>query len=435
MKIDAQTYQIRRERLMHSLPDNSLVIIRTGELSTRNNDCEYEFRPHSSFFYLTGFPEPSAYAVINSHGDMTLITLPKDPEKEQWEGFRYGTEGAIKHFGANDAAELAQLDNAVSTELDGTDNVVYLFDDSVLREKVAGWRDALAARARAGAIAPTQFINLEPFVSEMRLRKDEQEIAIMEAAAQISVKAHKQAMRTVRPDMYEYQLEAELNYTFMKSGARQPAYSNIVAAGSNACVLHYIKNDEEIKDGDLVLIDAGCELGCYASDITRTFPANGKFSEPQAALYQVVLDAYHAGMAELTVGKAYEACHLAAVKTLTQGLVTHGLLQGDLESLIESKAYRDFYMHNTGHWLGLDVHDCGVYKIGGESRLLEEGMVLTIEPGLYVSADNESVDEKWRGIGIRIEDDVLIRANGPYVLTHGLPKEIKDIEALMAESR
>jgi len=435
MKIDTQTYQARRERLMQSLPENSVVVIHTGELATRNNDCEYEFRPHSSFFYLTGFPEPSAYAIIGSGGDMTLITLPKDPEKEQWEGFRFGTEGAIKSFGASNAVDLNQLDDVAMAALNGTTNIAYLFDDSVLREKIAGWRDALAARARAGAIAPTQFTNVNPFIAEMRLFKDAEEIAIMEAAAQISVEAHKQAMRSVRPGMKEYQLEAELNYVFMKSGARQPAYNNIVASGSNACVLHYIKNDELIENGDLILIDAGAELGCYAADITRTFPANGKFSEPQAALYQVVLDAYHAGMKQLTVGTPYEACHNAAVRVLTEGLVTHGLLSGDVDLLIESKAYRDFYMHNTGHWLGLDVHDCGVYKVSGESRLLKEGMVLTIEPGLYVSADNETVDKKWRGIGIRIEDDVLIRAEGPYVLTHGLAKEIADIEALMAEGR
>jgi Xaa-Pro aminopeptidase len=435
MKIDTQTYQSRRERLMQSLPENSVVVIRTGELATRNNDCEYEFRPHSSFFYLTGFPEPSAYAIIGSDGEMTLVTLPKDPEKEQWEGFRFGTQGAIKNFGANDAADLDQLDDVMAVALNGTANVAYLFNDCVLREKIADCRDALAARARVGAIAPTQFTDVGPVIAEMRLFKDAEEIAIMEAAAQISVEAHKQAMRLVRPGMKEYQLEAELNYVFMKSGARQPAYNNIVASGSNACVLHYIKNDELIEDGDLILIDAGAELGCYAADITRTFPANGKFSEPQAALYQVVLDAYYAGMKQLTVGNPYEDCHNAAVRTLTEGLIAHGLLSGDVDLLIESKAYRDFYMHNTGHWLGLDVHDCGAYKIAGESRLLEEGMVLTIEPGLYVSAENKSVDEKWRGIGIRIEDDVLIRADGPYVLTHGLAKEITEIEALMAQSR
>ena len=435
MKIDTQTYQARRERLMQSLPENSVVVLQTGELATRNNDCEYEFRPHSSFFYLTGFPEPSAYALIHGHGEMTLVTLPKDPEKEQWDGFRFGTEGAMANFGAKSAAVLDELGDVAFSALDGAENVVYLFSDDVLRERIASWRDAIAARVRMGAVAPTNFIDLAPVVSEMRLRKDAEEIAIMEAAAQISVEAHKQAMRTVRPGMNECQLEAELNYVFMRSGVRQPAYSNIVASGSNACVLHYIKNDETIEDGDLILIDAGAELGCYAADITRTFPANGTFSEPQAALYQVVLDAYHAGMEKLTVGTPYEACHHAAIRALTEGLVTHGLLTGEIDQLIESKAYRDFYMHNTGHWLGLDVHDCGVYKVAGESRLLEEGMVLTIEPGLYVSADNLSVDEKWRGIGIRIEDDVHIRADGPYVLTHGLPKEIKEIEALMAENR
>lgn len=434
MKIHSQTYQARRERLMASLPANSVVIIRTGELATRNNDCEYEFRPHSSFFYLTGFPEPSAYALIHGKGDLTLVTLPKDPEKEQWEGFRYGTKGAMSEFGAYDAAPLDQLDAVVFAALNGAEQVVYLFSDCVLREQVASWRDAIAARARTGAVTPTCMMDVSPLVAEMRLHKDAEEIAIMEVAAQISVAAHKQAMRAVRPGMNEYQLEAELNYVFMKSGARQPAYNNIVASGSNACVLHYIKNDEVIEDGDLILIDAGAEVGCYAADITRTFPANGKFSEPQAALYQVVLDAYQAGMKELTVGTPYEACHNAAVKALTQGLVAHGLLKGDVDTLIESKAYRDFYMHNTGHWLGLDVHDCGAYKISGHSRLLEEGMVLTIEPGLYVSADNVSVEAKWRGIGIRIEDDVLIRADGPYVLTHGLPKEIQDIEAFMAQS-
>ncbi|MCB5162675.1 aminopeptidase P N-terminal domain-containing protein [Marinomonas algarum] len=433
MNISTQTYQARRARLMASLPENSVVVIRTGELATRNNDCEYEFRPHSSFFYLTGFPEPGAYAFIHGQGNLTLVTLPKDPEKEQWEGFRFGTAGAVSEFGAYGAAELSDLDKTAVSLIDGAHQLVYLFNDQVLREQVADWHDAVAAKARMGAVAPTQFSDLSPLVAEMRLYKDAEEIAIMETAAQISVEAHKQAMRTVQAGMYEYQLEAELNYVFMKSGARQPAYNNIVASGSNACVLHYIKNDEKIAEGDLILIDAGAELGCYAADITRTFPATGRFSDAQAALYQVVLDAYHAGMKELNVGTPYEACHTAAVRTLTQGLVTHGLLEGDLDSLIENKAYRDFYMHNTGHWLGLDVHDCGAYKVDGQSRLLEEGMVLTIEPGLYVSADNMSVDAKWRGIGIRIEDDVLIRADGPYVLTHGLPKEIADIEAFMAQ--
>ena len=435
MKIESQTYQARRERLIKSLPANTVAVIRTGDLCTRNNDCEYEFRPNSHFFYLTGFPEPSAYALINNQGETVLVTLPKDPEKEQWEGFRYGIDGAINTFGVAAAAPLDELDKQALALLDGAQHVAFTFADESLRKQVLNWRDALAARARAGAVAPTQLVDLSPVIAEMRLRKDDQEIALMEKAAQISVAAHKQAMLTVRPGMKEYELEAELNYVFMKSGARQPAYNNIVASGSNACVLHYIKNDETIDDGDLVLIDAGAEYGCYAGDITRTFPANGQFSEPQAALYQVVLDAHTQGLKELVVGAPYEACHNEAVRVLTQGLVSLGLLAGDVDSLIESKAYRDFYMHNTGHWLGLDVHDCGAYKIDGESRPLEAGMVLTIEPGLYISADNESVEAKWRGIGIRIEDDVLIREDGPYILTHGLPREIAEIEAFMAQGR
>lgn len=434
MKIESQTYQARRERLIQSLPENTVAIIRTGDLCTRNNDCEYEFRPNSSFFYLTGFPEPSAYALINGNGDTILVTLPKDPEKEQWDGFRYGVEGAVNTFGVCDAAPLDELDNAAIFLLDGAQNVAFPFGDEKLRQQVLVWRDNLTARARAGAVAPTQLMDLSPAIAEMRLRKDEEEIALMEKAAQISVEAHKQAMLAVRPGMKEYELEAELNYVFMKSGSRQPAYNNIVASGSNACVLHYIKNDETIDDGDLVLIDAGAEFGCYAGDITRTFPANGKFTEPQAALYQVVLDSHTAGLQELKVGAPYEACHNVAVRILTQGLVSLGLLTGNVDTLIESKAYRDFYMHNTGHWLGLDVHDCGTYRVNGESRPLESGMVLTIEPGLYVSLDNESVDEKWRGIGIRIEDDVLIRNDGPYILTHGLPREIDEIEAFMAQN-
>lgn len=433
MEITRHTYLARRKRLMAQLPKDSVVVIRTGELATRNNDCDYEFRPHSSFFYLTGFPEPSAYAFIHGDGELTLLTLPKDPEKEQWEGFRYGSEGAIEKFGATHAAPISAIADVAYERLNGAHSLVYLFADSELRQQAAAWCDALSAKARTGAQAPCHMHDLGPLVAEMRLLKDAEEIAIMEQAAQISVKAHQQAMLSVQPGMYEYQLEAELNYVFMKAGARQPAYNNIVASGANACVLHYIKNDEQIRDGDLVLIDAGAELGCYAADITRTFPANGKFSEPQVALYQLVLDAYHAGLKELQVGAPYDAFHNAAVLVLTTGLVRLGLLQGDPQELIESKAYRDFYMHNTGHWLGLDVHDCGAYKISGVSRALQEGMVLTIEPGLYVAKDNLTVDEKWRGIGIRIEDDVLIRKQGPYVLTHGLAKEIADIEALMSK--
>lgn len=433
MSIRPQTYQERRRRLMASLPENTVAVFRTGSLCTRNNDCDYEFRPDSSFFYLCGFGEPDALLFIQADGHATLGVLPKDPERELWDGFRHGVEGAKATFGVDEAFELTEVDERALTLLDGVENVALLMHDKGLREQLWQWRDQLYRQKRQGKLPPDNFLDATDTLHEMRLIKDEEEIAIMEAAAQISVKAHEQAMRSVRPGQKEYQLEAELNYVFMQQGARHLAYNNIVATGANACVLHYISNDATIADGDLILIDAGCELGCYASDITRTFPANGKFSEPQAALYQLVLDAQYASIEKMRVGEPYEAFHNAAIETLTAGLVRLGLLQGDVAELIENKAYREFYMHNTGHWLGLDVHDCGRYKENSQSRTLQPGMVLTVEPGLYVAADNERVDPKWRGIGIRIEDDILIREDGPYVLTHGLAKEIADIEALMSQ--
>lgn len=432
MNLSKECYQKRRQKLMSQLPSGSVVIIRTGGMCARNSDCDFEFRPNSDFFYLSGFPEPEAYLVIHAQGEAHLFSLPKDPEKEQWDGFRYGIEGAIETFGLDAVSPVAAFDSAVIDLLDGATQVVFAFGDSVLHKQVSEKVTQLSRRVRAGAIPPVQYQNLTPLLAEMRLIKDDEEIAVMEAAAQISVQAHRRAMQMVRPGMKEYELEAELNYCFMRSGARHQAYNNIVATGANACTLHYIRNQDVIQSGDLILIDAGCELGCYASDITRTFPATGQFSEPQAALYQLVLDAYYAGLKKLVVGELYESYHNAAVAVLTQGLVDLGLLKGNVQSLIEKKAYRDFYMHNTGHWLGLDVHDAGAYKVDGASRPLQAGMVMTIEPGLYVSADNENVDAKWRGIGIRIEDDIVITENGPYVLTHGLPKKIADIEALMA---
>ena len=432
MNLSKSVYQVRRARLMDSLPNGAVVVLKTASLCTRNNDCEFEFRPNSDFFYLTGFPEPDAYVVITATGKAHLFSLAKDPEKELWEGFRYGVEGAMETFGLDQVSPISNLSHDLPLLLDAATSVYFAFADTQLHSAVMTACTTLSGRVRAGAVAPAILANVTPVLAEMRLIKDAQEIELMEKAAQISVLAHRKAMQTVRPGMMEYELEAELNYCFMKSGARQPAYSNIVAAGKNACTLHYIRNNAQIQEGDLVLIDAGCELGCYASDISRTFPANGKFSEPQAALYQVVLAAYYAGLAKLNIGEAYEACHNAAVKVITSGLVELGLLQGEVDSLIESKAYRDFYMHNTGHWIGLDVHDAGLYQQEGKSRLLEAGMALTLEPGIYVSPHNLNVAPNWRGIGIRIEDDIVITEQGPYVLTHGLAKEIADIEALMA---
>ena len=431
MNLPMVRYQQRRHTLQKTLPKDAVVVLRAGSLCTRNNDCDYEFRPHSSFLYLTGYNEADAYLVI-THDQSILFNLPKDPERELWDGFRYGVEGAIENFGFDNAFALADLDEQLLILLNGRNTIYSLFEDQQLHEQLLSWQKTLVSRQRHGAQAPVQLHDLTDTLAEMRLIKDEDEIKLMERAAQISVQAHTKAMQVVKVGFYEYELEAEINYTFMKSGARTPAYTNIVAAGANACTLHYIQNNALIHDGDLVLIDAGCELNGYASDITRTFPANGKFSQPQAALYNVVLAAQKAAIDAVQVGAKYTDFHDVAVSVLTKGLLTLGLLEGDLETLIENKSYRDFYMHNTGHWLGLDVHDIGAYKLNGESRPLQAGMVVTVEPGLYIAKNNLNVAEQWRGIGIRIEDDVLVTADGPYILTHGLAREIDEIEALIA---
>lgn len=430
MNLPIVNFQARRQLLQAKLPEGFVAIVRAGELCTRNSDCDFEFRPNSHFFYLTGYAEPGAYVLINKTQSI-LFNLPKDPEKEQWDGFRHGVQGAVENFAFDKAFPLEDMDEQITNLLDGSQSVWFDFSDDVLQQQIVNWQQSLAKKVRQGAQAPAQFNQLASLLGEMRLVKDAEEIVLMEKAAQISVKAHQLAMQAVKPGMKEYELEAELNYCFMKSGSRTPAYNNIVASGSNACTLHYIENNAEIKDGDLVLIDAGCELGFYASDITRTFPANGKFSEPQAALYNLVLKAQKEAIDAVVVGAKYTDFHDVAVRVLSQGLIELGLLQGELESVIEDKTYRDFYMHNTGHWIGMDVHDVGAYKIEAESRPLVPGMVVTVEPGLYVSKDNMQVDEKWRGIGIRIEDDVLVSESGPVILTHGLARDIEEIEALM----
>ena len=430
MNLPIVNFQARRQLLQAKLPEGFVAIVRAGELCTRNSDCDFEFRPNSHFFYLTGYAEPGAYVLINKTQSI-LFNLPKDPEKEQWDGFRHGVQGAVENFAFDKAFPLEDMDEQITNLLDGCQSVWFDFSDDVLQQQIVNWQQSLAKKVRQGAQAPAQFNQLASLLGEMRLVKDAEEIDLMEKAAQISVKAHQLAMQAVKPGMKEYELEAELNYCFMKSGSRTPAYNNIVASGSNACTLHYIENNAEIKDGDLVLIDAGCELGFYASDITRTFPANGKFSEPQAALYNLVLKAQKEAIDAVVVGAKYTDFHDVAVRVLSQGLIELGLLQGELESVIEDKTYRDFYMHNTGHWIGMDVHDVGAYKIEAESRPLVPGMVVTVEPGLYVSKDNMQVDEKWRGIGIRIEDDVLVSESGPVILTHGLARDIEEIEALM----
>ncbi|WP_036567249.1 Xaa-Pro aminopeptidase [Oceanospirillum beijerinckii] len=434
--VSQDEYDQRRQRLVAQLPDNSVVVIPAATVSYRNNDADYAFRQNSDFFYLTGFPEPDAWLVLtpgHDKGDSHLFVLPKDRAQEIWTGFRVGTQQAVDHYGMAQAYELDQLEQVMPTLLDQREHLFYpMSGDNDLSQQINTWCQGLRQKARAGHLAPEQQHNLLPLLHEMRLKKSEQELAIMARAAEISSEAHCKAMQVCQPGMMEYQLEAEFIYHFMRSGSRAAAYNTIVGGGANACVLHYVENNQPLQAGDLVLIDAGCELHSYAADITRTFPVNGRFSEEQAILYQLVLDAQLAAIAQVKPGLDCHAPHRAAVRVLTEGLLDLGLLSGSLDKQIESEGYRQFYMHGTGHWLGLDVHDAGRYKIDGQSRPLEPGMVTTIEPGLYIAPDDDSVDARWRGIGIRIEDNVVVTETGHHVLTDGVPKTISDIEQLMA---
>lgn len=440
--ISQAEYHQRRLALVEQLPENSLVVIPAAETCYRNHDADYRFRQNSDFYYLTGFPEPDAWLVLSYRAleagkapclQSTLFSLPKDRAQEIWTGYRIGQAQAQTAYGIDQAFTLDQLDSLLPKLLDGTQHLYYpMLGDNALSQRINAWCQQVRQKARQGAVAPEQQHNVLPILHEMRLFKSPAEQAIMRQAAQISAQAHCHAMRVCQPEMMEYQLEAEFLYQFMQAGSRSVAYNTIVGGGVNACVLHYVENDQPLKAGDLVLIDAGCELHNYAADITRTFPVNGRFSPEQAQLYQVVLDAQLAAIDQVKPGLDCHAPHRAAIQVLTQGLIDLGLLQGDREALIATEAYRRFYMHGTSHWLGLDVHDAGRYKIEGQSRALVEGMVLTIEPGLYIAPDDDSVEARWRGIGIRIEDDVIVTATGAEVITAGVPKTIADIEALMA---
>ncbi|MEZ5435929.1 MAG: Xaa-Pro aminopeptidase [Pseudomonadales bacterium] len=429
-------FAARRARLMQMMEPNSIAIIPAAHEILRNNDTHFPFRQDSDFYYLTGFNEPDAVAVLipgRAHGAFVLFCRDRDPERDLWDGYRAGPEGACSDYGADDAFPMDDLDEILPGLLEGRERVYYAMGrDSEFDRHVMEWVNAIRGKVRSGAIPPGEFLDLHHFLHELRLFKSAQEIQLMKQAAEISAKAHRRAMAVCKPGMMEYQLEAELLHVFAKNGARFPAYSSIVGGGDNACILHYVENRDMLIDGDLVLIDAGCELDHYASDITRTFPVNGKFSPEQKALYELVLQAHLAAMAVIKPGSHWNAPHDATVKVITEGLVKLGLLKGKVSTLIKEAAYRDFYMHRAGHWLGMDVHDVGDYKCGGEWRVLEAGMVLTVEPGIYVSPHNKKVDKKWRGIGIRIEDDVVVTKNGCEIITAGAPKTVADIEEWMA---
>ncbi len=426
----------RRKRLMQAMGNGAIAVLPTAREAIRNRDAEYPYRADSDFYYLTGFPEPEAVAVLipgRAHGEYLLFCRENDPEMETWHGRRAGLDGARELYGADDAFPIADIDEILPGLLENKERVYYTMGSrSDFDRQVMEWINHLRKKSRAGVHTPGEFVALDHLLHDMRLYKSAGEAAAMRKAAKISSHAHLRAMRSCRPGVKEYQLEADILHEFMSHGARFPSYNSIVGGGANGCILHYTENSDELHDGDLVLIDAGCEYDYYAADITRTFPVNGRFNTEQRALYDLVLEANLAAIEQVQPGNHWNQPHEAAVKVLTHGLVKLGLLKGRVAQLIKDQAYRKFYMHRTGHWLGMDVHDVGDYKIGEEWRVLEPGMVLTIEPGLYVAAGSKGVAKKWHNIGIRIEDDVLVTRTGHEVLTKEALKDPDAIEALMA---
>jgi Xaa-Pro aminopeptidase len=438
---DVAIYAGRRARLLAQLPPGAVAVLQTAPEVTRNADSEYLYRHDSYFYYLTGFTEPEAAVVlVAAHGDAParsiLFCREKNIEREIWEGYRHGPETARTVFGFDEAHTIDTLDEHMAGLLSNAPALYYALGGT-LDARVAGWLSAVRAKARTGVTAPAIAADVLPLLDEMRLLKDAHEQAIMQRAAEISAQAHIRAMRAARAGVHEYELEAELLYEFRRNGAQAPAYNSIVAAGANACVLHYSANNAQSRDGDLVLIDAGCELDGYASDITRTFPVNGRFSAPQKRLYELVLAAQDAAFNAIAPGLPYSGAHEAAVRVLAQGMLDLGVLKGELEDIIAGKRYTQFYMHGTGHWLGMDVHDVGQYRdvtqADKPSRALQPGMVVTVEPGIYVRPA-EGVPEEYWNIGIRIEDDVLVTADGHTILSAAAPKTVADIEQLMQQT-
>ncbi|WP_027148416.1 Xaa-Pro aminopeptidase [Methylobacter tundripaludum] len=431
-------FKKRRKQLMQHIGKGNIALIGSAAVRARNRDVNYPFRQDSDFYYLTGFNEPDSLAVFipgRKQGEYILFCREFDEKKALWEGAHAGLEGATVHYKADDSFPIDDLDDILPGLLEDKGKVYYpIGRDSDLDHNLLVWINHIRSQSRSGVTAPGELASLEHILHEMRLFKSPEELKLMRRAADVSANAHVKAMQRCKPGLYEYQIEAEIIYNFIQDGLRAVAYPSIVAGGKNACVLHYTENADKLKSGDLLLIDAGAECDHYAADITRTFPVSGRFSEPQKQLYQLVLDAQTAAIAQIKPGLPWHLAHDASVEVLTKGLVSLGLLKGKVTKLIKDEKYKQFYMHRIGHWLGMDVHDVGDYKLDKEWRLLEPGMVLTIEPGLYIPADCLTVNEQWRGIGIRIEDDVLVTAEGHEILTGGAPKTIAEIESLMQAS-
>lgn len=414
--------------------EEAAAIIPTGAVKLRNHDSEYRFRPRSDFYYLTGFREPDAVLVLVPHhaeAHSVLFLNEKDREAETWTGRRLGVAAAPETLGVARAYPLGELWTRLAELLPGHGRLVYGFgEDSAFDHELLAHVAELQQKSRAPRVVPRQWVEPALLLHELRLKKDEGELERMRAAARVSAEAHRAVMRAARPGVNEGELDALLEYTFRRRGGTGSAYGNIVAGGANACILHYRENDQPLREGELCLVDAGCEWDFYASDVTRTFPVGGRFTSEQRALYELVLRAQDAAIARVRPGATQDEVHDAAVGVLCDGLLALGLLSGTREEVLEQQTYRRFYMHRTGHWLGLDVHDCGLYSVGGAPRPFEAGMVTTVEPGLYVAPDEERVEPRWRGIGIRIEDDVLVTAAGHELLTGDVPRAPEEIEAL-----
>jgi len=435
--IEPRHYIDRRKSLMQAM-GAGVAVIPTAPEAARNRDSHYPYRSDSYFYYLTGFTEPEAVLLLvaGEQPKSILFCRDKDMEREIWDGFRHGPEGAQARFGFDEAYSITRLDELAPRFLANQPRLFHAFGaEAAWDNRLAGWLNQLRAQSRSGVSAPSEMVDPRAWLDEMRLIKSEQELDVMRRAAKISVEAHKQAMQVTRPGMMEYEIEAALLHQFYRHGSRAPAYSSIVAGGANACVLHYVENNQRLHDGELLLIDAGCELECYASDITRTFPVNGRFSAAQRDIYELVLAAQQAAIDNVRPGCHWNGPHEAALDVLIRGFIDFGLCKGSPESVLESGDYRRFYMHRTGHWLGLDVHDAGEYKqADGNWRTLQPGMTLTVEPGCYIRPADDVPKAFWN-IGVRIEDDALVTAQGCELLTADAPKTVAEIESLMAAAR
>ena len=429
-----EEFALRRERLMASIGPQSIAIIPAASESRRNSDVDHLFRQNSDFMYLTGFNEPDAILVLtpgNPNGDASIFVQPRDPAREQWTGLRLGKTRAAEVLQVDQAFDLDDLAAQMPKLMHGRDSVHNVWNvDPKFDDQLRQWLKSLSSQRKPG---PTQRMQLELTLHELRLVKSPIELSLMQEAADISVAAHEHVMRFCEPGMQEQQLESELLHEFSRRGARHVAYSCIVASGASACIMHYLENNQTIESGDLVLIDAGCEVDCYASDITRTFPSSGRFSGRQKDLYEIVLDAQRQAIGVIEPGSTFTAPHLAARRALTQGLIDLKILDAQLDEALERNLVQRFLVHGCSHWLGMDVHDVGASVVNDQPRVLEPGMVMTVEPGIYIQDTDQmhDVDECWRGIGIRIEDDVCVTDDGNQVLTQALPKSIDDIEALM----